>query len=123
MPGGRQRRGFLPIGEPDVIEGLGLPARRASDLRLQAAWLEAAGDALAARVRPVRIRRGVLELAVDDPAWARQVADLIPRLAVRLVRAAPGLGVRRFRVVTADGPGPARDLDLEDGDADPGDRR
>jgi hypothetical protein len=116
----RERQGFQPIGAPDLVGGLDLPARRARDLRLQAAWLGAAGEAIAARVRAVRIRRGVLELVADDPVWTRQIVDLLPRLAARLARAEPALGVVRFRLVTAGGPGPAQEL-AEEGREDEAD--
>jgi hypothetical protein len=48
------------------------------------AWKEAAGPAVAARARPLRIRRGRLELAVPSAVWRTQLsfarADLICRV-------------------------------------------
>jgi predicted nucleic acid-binding Zn ribbon protein len=75
--------------------------------RLQAAWPEIAGDAIAAHSRVRTVRNGVLEIAVDSPAWATQLryleGDLVERssqrvgpdvvAAVRVVVERPGTGV------------------------------
>ncbi len=114
----RRQRGFRPLGGVDPGRATGLSAARLRDLRLQRAWLDVAGEALARRVQAIRVLRGVLELAVDDPRWAKELRALIPRLAVRLARADAELGIRRFRVLGADDGDAARPLPDDD---DPGD--
>ena len=96
----RRRSGLKQVGRLSVDE-LGLSRRRACELRLQAAWVEVAGEAIAQRAEPVRIARGVLELAVEDERWIASLRDLVPRLAGRLSARYPELGVRRFRLKLA----------------------
>lgn len=93
----RGEGGFRGAGSFDA-EAAGLPKPLAKKLELIRAWRSVAGPILADRARAVQIVRGVVELAVEDPAWARQVVPLLPLLAARLTRAAPTLGIRKFRV-------------------------
>jgi hypothetical protein len=65
---------------------------------LAAAWRRVAGEAIASRTRATGIRRGVLEIVCDDERWLDALASAIPRLAARLARERPDLGVRRFRL-------------------------
>ena len=44
-------------------------------------------------------RGDLLELAVDDARWAKELRALIPRLAFRLARADADLGIRKFRII------------------------
>ncbi len=98
---GRQRvRGFTRVGSLGVGD-LGLPKPQSRRLLLEQAWIRVAGEPLARRAVPVAIRRGVLEISIDDPAWAKQLIPLLPRLVGRLARNAPDLGVRKFRVTAA----------------------
>ena len=66
-----------------VLSELGL-AEKLRECRALQAWKEAAGPAVAARARPLRIRRGRLELAVPSAVWRTQLsfarADLICRV-------------------------------------------
>jgi hypothetical protein len=94
----RRSHGFEPLGASGA-HGLGLSAARARSLELQAAWRHVAGAALAERAVALLVRRGVLELAVADPAWRRAVEHLLPELGARLAREHPDLGVTRFRFV------------------------
>src|SRR6185295_13336555 len=89
---------FVPIGKIDLAQ-LGLPRRRAQELLLEHAWSACAGAGIARRVRPVRVRRGVLELRIPDPAWAREVEPLLPTILSRLARRWPELEVQRFRLL------------------------
>jgi len=114
----RQERGFQRLGEVSLGSESGLSAARVRDLRLQTAWLAVAGPTLAARVRAVRTNRGVLELAVDDPRWERELVAMIPRLAARLAAHDAGLGVRRFRILGTDGTRASRSLPEDAGDDD-----
>jgi predicted nucleic acid-binding Zn ribbon protein len=47
-------------------------------------WAEVVGDGLAARARPVSLRRGRLVVAVPDAAWATQLRFLEPDLLEKL---------------------------------------
>lgn len=116
----RIQRGFRPLGGVDPGRAAGLSAARVRDLRLQRAWLDVAGPALARRVQAIRVSRGVLELAVDDARWARELRALIPRLAFRLARADAGLGIRKFRILGAPDGNAARPLpdDVDDPDVE-----
>lgn len=55
-----------------VFDKLGLGARF-QDATLQAGWEEVVGATLAAHCRPSGVRRGVLYLWVDHPAWLHQI--------------------------------------------------
>ena len=59
-------------------------------------------SALSRRVRPLGIKRGVLELEVVDERWVEPLLELIPRLAGRLAARHPQLGVRRLKIRCAD---------------------
>ena len=116
----RRRRGFEPTGScsPDQ---LGLPARKSRELRLAVAWREVAGEALARRAEAVRVHRGTLEVQVDERRWEVTVRGLLPRLAARLARGYPGLGVKRCRLLVADGESVSRGeaVALEEGEIRP----
>jgi len=98
MAGERRSRGFEPLGASGA-RALGLSATRTKDLELQAAWRHVAGPALARRASAIAVRRGVLELAVAQPAWRRAIERLLPELGARLAREHPSLGVTRFRLL------------------------
>lgn len=73
-----------------------------------AGWPELVGDTIAAHVRPLGLRDGILHLEADEPGWATQLrylgpdvirrvneqvgAELVKELAVRV---APQPGARR----------------------------
>jgi hypothetical protein len=110
----RRRRGFEPTGTC-APEQLGLPTKRSKELKLAVAWREVAGDVLAGRAEVVRVTRGTLEVQVDERRWEVTTRALLPRLAARLSRGYPALGVRRCRLLVVDGEsvrrGEAVDLD------------
>jgi hypothetical protein len=91
---------------------------------LAVAWLEVAGEALAGRAEAVRVSRGTLEVQVDERRWEVTVRDLLPRLAARLARLHPSLGVRRCRLLVQEGgsvrKGEAVALEDEELRAEPG---
>ena len=97
MPERRRRHGFEKLGavRPETD---GLTRRDARRLVLAHAWSVVAGPALSNRVVAHRIARGVLELEVSDPAWARELRTLIPVLAGRLAGRFPELGVKKLRL-------------------------
>jgi predicted nucleic acid-binding Zn ribbon protein len=74
-----------------LLASLGGP--RASVLTtVFASWTELVGDTVAAHAQPRSLRRGVLVVTVDEPAWATQLrwleADLLARMAEALGEAA-----------------------------------
>ncbi len=93
----RRSRGFEPLGSTGV-RSLGLSGARAKDLELQAAWRHVAGPAIARRAKAVAVKRGVLVLAIAEPAWRKVLEDLLPELGARFARHHPALGVTRFQL-------------------------
>ena len=79
----------VSIGDAAALVGdeLGLAEPR-SFARLVDGWNDVVGDAVAQHSRPRGVRNGLLDIAVDAPAWATQLryleADLVER-ASRLV--------------------------------------
>jgi predicted nucleic acid-binding Zn ribbon protein len=66
-----------------VVKGLGGPS--AETVRgVFGRWGEIVGDHVAAHARPLGIRAGVLQVAVDDPAWAPELRFLEARILERL---------------------------------------
>lgn len=98
-----KKSGFTELGvlRPDR---LGLPKKLAREMSLQRAWAEVAGPAIARRATPRRIRRGVLEIEVDDAGWAATLRELLPTLAGRLATRFPELGLRKCRLFVANQP-------------------
>jgi len=74
----------VSIGDAAALVGdeLGLAEPR-SFTRLVDSWNDVVGDAIAQHSRPRGVRNGVLEVAVDAPAWATPLryleADLVDR--------------------------------------------
>ena len=98
----RRRRGFERIGTSGA-RGLSLPPPRARELLLADAWQRAAGTALAARARAVRVERGVLEIEVPERRWADALRQQLRELASRTAALAPDLQIRKLRVRLPDG--------------------
>jgi len=96
----RRLRGFERVGSGGAY-ALGLSATRAKDLELQAAWRHVAGPAITRHAPAIALRRGVLELAISDPAWRPAIERLLPELGARLAREHPEVGVARFRLINA----------------------
>ncbi|HEX2043146.1 MAG TPA: DUF721 domain-containing protein [Acidimicrobiales bacterium] len=91
-PGGSEPR---PVGESlgRIARHLGAPTPAALT-QLFDRWEELVGAAVGAHARPVSLARGVLVVAVDEPAWAAQLrwleSDLLRRFDLHL-----GAGVVR----------------------------
>ena len=97
----------VSVGDAAAMVGaeLGL-AEPAVFTKVIEAWPDLVGDALAAHSRVRSVRNGVVEIAVDSPAWAtefryreREVVELVSRLvgadvvgSVRVTVEAPGTG-------------------------------
>jgi len=93
----RRSSGLRPLGSlsPDR---LGLPGAKGRELALDHAWRSVAGLPIWRRTCRIALRRGVLDLTIDDKVWARTLNDLAPELVARLAADRPELGIRRFRV-------------------------
>jgi hypothetical protein len=96
----RRSRGFEPLGASGA-KALGLSATRAKDLELRAAWRHVAGPAIARRASVISLRRGVLEIAVEDVRWRRVLENLLPELGARFARHHAALHVTRFHLTGA----------------------
>ncbi len=94
----RRNRGFERAGSFEPEE-LGLPDRRNRELRLALAWAAVAGEEISRCAPAVRIRRGVLEVEAEDSRWAEIMWQTMPRLAGRLAKSHPELGVRKWRLL------------------------
>jgi len=78
---------------PSVLRDLGLD-ESARALRIQEAWPVAVGAEVASHARPVALRNGALEVAVDSSVWCQTLRLRAPELLGALARAlgedAPG---------------------------------
>jgi predicted nucleic acid-binding Zn ribbon protein len=66
-----------------VVKGLGGPSVETVG-GVFGRWGEIVGDQIAAHTRPLAVRDGALQVAVDDPAWAPELRFLEPRILERL---------------------------------------
>ena len=55
------------------------------------------------RAEPLFVKRGVLCIRVDDPAWQEVLKGMVPSLAGRMAAACPELKIRKFRIVSTEG--------------------
>lgn len=70
-----------------VSRKLGGPATRAASA-VFSGWEEIVGPDIAAHAKPITLRRGVLILGVDDPAWAAQLKFMASELKAKIERVA-----------------------------------
>jgi predicted nucleic acid-binding Zn ribbon protein len=61
-------------------------------------WAEIVGDAVAAHTRPLSMRDGALQVAVDDPAWAPEIHFQEARILTRLAEVLGPVDVTRIEV-------------------------
>jgi hypothetical protein len=52
-------------------------------------WDKVVGEQIASRARPLRFRKGVLEVQVDHPVWMQQLQMLKPQILDKLNRQLP----------------------------------
>jgi predicted nucleic acid-binding Zn ribbon protein len=79
-----------PTPDPDsvgipldrVLRRMGAPSSR-TVATVEERWVEVVGESLAAHTRLVRVRDGVIVVAVDDPAWASELRWMGDTLAGR----------------------------------------
>jgi predicted nucleic acid-binding Zn ribbon protein len=82
-----ESRGPEPLG--DILGRLFTArgwGRRQGRLHLERAWAEAAGPDVAAHTRPGTLRRGVLEVIVDNAALLQELAHYHKRRLLELLR-------------------------------------
>lgn len=56
-------------------------------------WDQLVGEQIAARARPKKIRRGVLEVQVDHPVWMQQLHMLKPKILEKIHARIPNAGI------------------------------
>ncbi len=56
-------------------------------------WDEIVGKQIAARARPLRLRKGVLEIAVDHPVWMQQLQMMKPQILSKIQKKVPAAGI------------------------------
>ena len=115
-----------PVGDAlrAVRRQLGTPAPSVFE-RVRAVWPDVVGDSLARHSDPIHLRRGVLRVRVDDPAWGGQFRYLMDTLLATLAERVPDAAIREISVTgraaeqgPADGPTSPPD-DWSDGGAEP----
>jgi hypothetical protein len=103
MRGPRSSRQFEPLGALRA-RSLGLSDRRSRELELLSAWARVAGPELSALARPLRLRRGVveLELLAGDEERRRRLVESLAELGAELAAMLPGLRIKRVRLADAE---------------------
>ena len=66
----------------DLARRIGAPGATALETLFDG-WARVVGDAVAAHARPRALRRGVLVVAVDDPAWATELRSMTAQIVQR----------------------------------------
>jgi hypothetical protein len=56
-------------------------------------WDKVVGEQIAARARPLKLRRNILEVQVDHPVWMQQLQMLKPQILKKLANQLPGSGI------------------------------
>ncbi|MBW6507998.1 MAG: DUF721 domain-containing protein [Desulfuromonadales bacterium] len=76
-------------------EMLGKPGLGEQLTRHQAwlVWDKIVGKQIAARARPLRLRRGVLEIAVDHPVWMQQLQMMKTQILAKIQEQTPKAGI------------------------------
>ena len=80
-----------PLGPPTLLDGL-LEAvitdlgaeQKMAECRARMVWEEAVGPALAQHARPLRVRRGFLEVAVPSAVWRTQLSFMQREIVERI---------------------------------------
>ncbi len=56
-------------------------------------WDQLVGEQIAARARPLKLRKGVLEVQVDHPVWMQQLQMLKPTILEKINARIPNAGI------------------------------
>jgi predicted nucleic acid-binding Zn ribbon protein len=84
-----------------AVEALAADLAPATPLaRVQSAWADAAGPAVAARAHPKSVRGGVVTVTCREAVWAQELELLGPHIIERLNASLGEAVVQRLRCVT-----------------------
>jgi len=56
-------------------------------------WDKLVGEQIAARARPLKLRKGVLEVQVDHPVWMQQLQLMKPQILEKITSEIPNAGI------------------------------
>ncbi|MCK4503109.1 MAG: DUF721 domain-containing protein [Desulfuromonadales bacterium] len=56
-------------------------------------WDQLVGEQIAAHARPLKLRKGVLEVQVDHPVWMQQLQMLKPQIMEKITAKIPNAGI------------------------------
>jgi hypothetical protein len=56
-------------------------------------WDQLVGEQIAARARPFKLRKGVLEVQVDHPVWMQQLQMMKPQILEKIATKIPNAGI------------------------------
>ena len=56
-------------------------------------WDQLVGKQIAAHARPLKLRKGVLEVQVDHPVWMQQLQMLKPQILAKIANQIPNAGI------------------------------
>ena len=56
-------------------------------------WDKLVGEQIAARARPLKLRKGVLEVQVDHPVWMQQLQMMKPQILEKITDKIPNAGI------------------------------
>ena len=56
-------------------------------------WDQLVGETIAARARPLKLRKGVLEVQVDHPVWMQQLQMMKPQILEKIEAKIPNAGI------------------------------
>lgn len=56
-------------------------------------WDKLVGEQIAARARPLKLRKGVLEVQVDHPVWMQQLQMMKPQILEKITAKIPNAGI------------------------------
>lgn len=56
-------------------------------------WDKIVGNQIAARARPLRLRKGVMEIAVDHPVWMQQLQMMKTQILTKIQKQFPKAGI------------------------------
>ena len=56
-------------------------------------WDQLVGEQIAARARPLKLRKGILEVQVDHPVWMQQLQMMKPQILEKINTMIPNAGI------------------------------
>jgi predicted nucleic acid-binding Zn ribbon protein len=75
-------------------------------------WDQLVGEQIAARARPLRLRKGVLEVQVDHPVWMQQLQMLKPKILDKINTKIPNSGITDIYLRKTNNPNTNRRLQI-----------